>query len=196
MKSSHELRRNAWEQLKLSYWMVFTVCLIVTFVPAGSAIGIIGFIIYGPLLVGMAYYLLDMIESKNDGKKIELILEGFKQSFATSFLAMIFRGFFIMLWSLLLIIPGIVKALAYAMVPYIIAENPEINAMEALEKSEEMMKGHKTELFSLYLSFFGWYILVILTAGIGMFFLLPYIQTSVANFYIELRGKKKVILFD
>ena len=97
---------------------------------------------------------------------------------------------FVFLWSLLFFIPGIIKALAYSMYPYIIADNPEIDAMEALRQSEEMMRGNKTRLLALFVSFIGWFILCIFTAGIGLFFLMPYIQTSVANFYVDLRGPK------
>ena len=97
---------------------------------------------------------------------------------------------FIFLWSLLFVIPGIIKALAYSMHPYIIADNPTIDAMEALRQSEEMMRGNKTRLLALYLSFIGWFILSAFTFGIGFFFLMPYVQTSVTNFYVDLRGPR------
>lgn len=192
MKSSRELRHQAWDQLRKSYWMVLVVTLIVTAIPTASAIAVVGFILMGPLLVGQAIYLIDMIETGSDGKKIELVIEGFKRSFVNSFLAVLLTRIFTFLWSLLFIIPGIIKSLAYAMTPYIIAENPDIDAMKAIEMSQEMMKGHKMELFMLHLSFIGWYILGMITFGVGMFFLLPYVQTAVANFYVELRGKKVV----
>lgn len=192
MKSSRELRHQAWEQLRKSYWMVLVVTLIVTAVPAATSVAVVGFILMGPLLVGQAIYLIDMIETGSDGKKIELVIEGFKRSFVNSFLAVLLTGIFTFLWSLLFIIPGIIKSLAYAMTPYIIAENPEIDAMKAIDMSQEMMKGHKMELFFLHLSFIGWYILGMITFGVGMFFILPYVQTAVANFYVELRGKKVV----
>jgi uncharacterized membrane protein len=193
MKSSRELRHQAWEQLRKSYWMVLVVTLIVTMLPAASSIAVIGFLILGPLLVGQAIYLIDMIDNNTDGSKIELIIEGFKRSFVNSMLASILVGIFTFLWSLLFIIPGIIKFFAYAMTPYIIAENPNIDAMAAIDKSQEMMKGHKMELFMLHLSFIGWYLLAALTFGVGMIFLLPYVKTAEANFYIELRGKKTII---
>lgn len=192
MKSSRELRHQAWEQLRKSYWMVLVVTLIVTAVPTATSVAVVGFILMGPLLVGQAIYLIDMIETGSEGKKIELVIEGFKRSFVNSFLAVLLTGIFTFLWSLLFIIPGIIKSLAYAMTPYIIAENPEIDAMKAIDMSQEMMKGHKMELFFLHLSFIGWYILGVITFGVGMFFILPYVQTAVANFYVELRGKKVV----
>lgn len=94
----------------------------------------------------------------------------------------------IALWSLLLIIPGIIKSFAYAMTPYIIVEHPEYSASEAISKSEKMMRGHKGELFMLMLSFLGWYILCLLTLGIGFFWLEPYVQCAIAAFYNDLKG--------
>lgn len=192
MKSSRELRHQAWDQLRKSYWMVFVVTLIVSLIPAGSSIAIVGFVIMGPLMVGQAIYLIDMVETGSDGKKIELVIDAFKKSFVNSFLAILLTKIFTMLWSLLFIIPGIIKSFAYAMTPYIIAEDPEIDAMAAIDKSQEMMRGHKMELFLLHLSFIGWYLLAGLTFGVGFIFLLPYVKTAEANFYVELRGKKVV----
>lgn len=192
MLSNRELRRNAWDQLRKSYWMVLIVTLIVSALPAASSIAAIGFVIAGPLLVGQAIYLIDMIENQTDGKKIELVIEGFKRSFINSFVATLLVGLFTFLWSLLLIIPGIIKALAYSMTPYIIADEPDIDAFVAIRKSQEMMNGHKMELFTLILSFLGWFLLGMLTFGVGMFFVMPYFQTTLANFYLELRGKKSV----
>lgn len=192
MKSSRELRHQAWEQLRKSYWMVFVVTLIVALIPAGSSFALVGFVIMGPLMVGQAIYLIDMVETGSDGKKIELVIDAFKKSFVNSFLAILLTKIFTMLWSLLFIIPGIIKSFAYAMTPYIIADDPEIDAMAAIDKSQEMMRGHKMELFLLHLSFIGWYLLAGLTFGVGMIFLLPYVKTAEANFYVELRGKKVV----
>jgi uncharacterized membrane protein len=172
--------------------MVFVVTLIVALIPAGSSIAIVGFVVMGPLMVGQAIYLIDMVETGSDGKKIELVIDAFKKSFVNSFLAILLTTIFTMLWSLLFIIPGIIKSFPYAMTPYIIAEDPEIDAMAAIDKSQEMMRGHKMELFLLYLSFIGWYLLAGLTFGVGMIFLLPYVKTAEANFCVELRGKKVV----
>jgi len=188
--SSHEFRALAREQMKNRYWMVFIASLVVAAVSAGTSAVAVGFLLVGPLSVGLSYYLLDFIENKNNGDKFELLIEGLKKSLVNSIVAGLLNMVFVFLWSLLFIIPGIIKALAYSMYPYIIADNPEIDAMEALKQSEEMMRGNKTRLLALFVSFIGWFILCIFTAGIGLFFLMPYIQTSVANFYVDLRGPK------
>lgn len=94
---------------------------------------------------------------------------------------------YILLWSLLLVIPGIVKAYAYRFVPYILAEDPNISAHEAITLSMEMTQGHKFDLFVLDLSFFGWYLLGALTFGLGNVFINPYVDATIAQAYVVLR---------
>ena len=96
------------------------------------------------------------------------------------------------LWTLLLVIPGIIKAFAYAMTPYILEENPELSTTEAIHRSRMMMKGHKFDLFWLYLSFIGWGILSVFTLFIGLLWLYPYMQTAVASFYEEVKEQYAV----
>lgn len=100
----------------------------------------------------------------------------------------------IMLWCLLLFIPGIVMSFAYALTPYILQEQPELSAWEASSRSREMMKGHKFDLFYLYLSFIGWFILSILTCGVGFIWLIPYMQMTVAAFYEDLKAETTIVL--
>ncbi|WP_411680612.1 DUF975 family protein [Clostridium thailandense] len=94
---------------------------------------------------------------------------------------------FILLWTLLLIIPGIIKSYAYRMVPYILADNPNIGVQEAITLSNEMTKGHKFDMFVLDLSFIGWYILGALALGIGVLFVMPYENATNAELYLVLR---------
>ena len=96
---------------------------------------------------------------------------------------------FTFLWSLLLIIPGIIKAYSYAMTPYILEEHPELTANQAIDRSRAMMKGHKFDLFWLHLSFIGWFLLALLSLGIGYFWLAPYIDTAQAAFYQDLKAE-------
>jgi len=94
---------------------------------------------------------------------------------------------YVFLWSLLLFVPGIIKSYSYAMTFFIANDNPELSADECIEKSMAMMEGHKFDLFLLDLSFIGWGILALFTCGIGFLWLVPYIQTSHAVFYEELK---------
>ncbi len=93
----------------------------------------------------------------------------------------------ILLWTLLFIIPGIVKGYAYCMVPYILADNPYLSPKRAIELSNQMTMGHKGEIFVLELSFLGWYLLGALACGIGVVFVNPYHDSTLAELYIHLR---------
>lgn len=97
----------------------------------------------------------------------------------------------ITLWSCLFLIPGIIAAYRYHMAPYILADNNTTGILEAIKLSSQMMKRKKKKLFCLQLSFIGWFLLSILTFGIGFLWLLPYMQSSYAAFYIELSGQNK-----
>lgn len=102
--------------------------------------------------------------------------------------AMLLMSIFQMLWTCLFIIPGIVKFFSYAMTPYIVEEHPELSANDAIDRSRAMMRGHKFDLFYLYLSFIGWFLLSLLTCGIGLLWLIPYVQASEAAFYQEVKA--------
>ncbi|NKE07362.1 DUF975 family protein [Mesobacillus selenatarsenatis] len=95
-------------------------------------------------------------------------------------------GIFTMLWALLLIIPGIIKGLSYSQVFFLLRDNPELSALEAITESKVRMKGYKWKYFLMNLSFIGWAFIAIFTLGIGFLWLTPYISTANATFYNEL----------
>jgi uncharacterized membrane protein len=94
---------------------------------------------------------------------------------------------FILLWMLLLIVPGVVAMLSYSMTFWILADDPDAGPLEALSRSKALMRGHRWQFFRLYWRFFGWFVLSLLTLGIGLFWLLPYVMMSSAEFYRQLR---------
>lgn len=102
---------------------------------------------------------------------------------------MILSTIYIFLWTLLLIIPGIIKSYSYALTPYILVEHPEMSANEAIEESMRLMDGHKFDMFYLQLSFIGWAILSILSLGLGFFWLIPYQMTAQAAFYRDIKNE-------
>ena len=106
-------------------------------------------------------------------------------AFCTNFLA----GLLVFLWSLLLIVPGIIKACAYSQAMYILADDPALGSWEAIRRSKEMMQGHKMEYFLLCMSFYGWALLGAFTFGILYIWLIPYMQTTYANYYKSLKGE-------
>ena len=105
----------------------------------------------------------------------------------------VLRSIFVWLWSLLLVIPGIIAIYRYAMMPYLMAEFPDLGALDAMRESKRLMQGNKWRLFCLELSFIGWYLLSILTLGIGLLWLLPYVSASRAAFYLEITGRANQI---
>ncbi|WP_281426824.1 DUF975 family protein [Paenibacillus solanacearum] len=127
------------------------------------------------------------------GQEVSLgmILEYFTNGrYAKAIIMYLLMGIYLVLWTLLLIIPGIIKGFSYAMTPFILIEDPQLTVNEAITRSREMMDGHKWELFCLYLSFIGWFLLSIVTLGIGMLWLIPYVETSLCHFYLKLKEKQ------
>jgi len=147
---------------------------------AAGALSLVNLILGGVIQVGYADYLL-----KQHDREIHSTKDIFSKFdyFAQGFLQLLLRNIFTALWTLLFIIPGIVKSFAYAMTPFIMAENPDMSAKEAIKLSQEKMMGHKGELFWLGLTFFGWSLLATLTGGIGYIFLNPYMNAAYAAFY-------------
>ena len=145
----------------------------------------------GPLTIGLDNaFLRLLIGGENDilGNTFKIATKNYWHKVWGNFL----MGLFIFLWSLLFVIPGIIKIFSYAMTPYILEEHPELSANEAIDHSRAMMKGHKFDLFWLYLSFIGWFILCFFTLGIGILWLVPYVQTSVAAFYEDVKADYEV----
>jgi len=145
---------------------------------------LVSFIISGPLCLGIAIIFLKL--SREEDYSIGNLFKGF-DNFFTSLIAYILVFVFIVLWALLLIIPGMVAAFSYSLTFFIIADNPDISAHEAILKSKELMRGHKGELFSLFISFFGWIILSIVTFGVAFLWVFPYLNVSFALFYKKLK---------
>jgi uncharacterized membrane protein len=186
LKFNSDLRSDAREQLREKWGGAILACVLYSIITGstGAAGGIITLIVGGPLELGLAGYFL-MI-TRQHSPQMEHLFKGFR-NFERALVFYIVRTVFIVLWSLLFIIPGIIAALRYSMAAYILYDNPEISGMEALERSKEMMDGRKGKLFGLYLSFIGWAILCIFTLGIGFLWLYPYIKASEANFYEEVK---------
>lgn len=117
--------------------------------------------------------------------------EGFNDFWA-AFKVNFFVGLFTFLWSLLFVIPGIIKAYSYSMSMYILAENKGKAALECINESKAMTNGHKMDLFVLSLSFIGWLLLCGITFGIAYIWVGPYIQATLANAYKLLKGEPEV----
>ncbi|MEA1987297.1 MAG: DUF975 family protein [Candidatus Marinimicrobia bacterium] len=193
-----EITKHAREMLK-GNWLLSILVTIAYFViligvsvilqKIHIALGQIGtLIIAGPLALGFAVFSLSV--SRKNELEFGQLFAGFS-NFLTAFLANLLMAIFVILWMLLLIVPGIIKGLAYSMTYFILVDNKDMKALEAITKSKEMMQGHKFELFCLQLRFVGWGMLAILTLGIGFLWLFPYMQVSYAKFYDDLKATQK-----
>lgn len=142
--------------------------------------------VWNPLQVGCQKFFLNC--SGSDAK-VKDVLFAFKNGYGKACLIMLVRYICTLLWSLLLIIPGIVKTYEYMMIPYILADNPGITRKEAFAKSKEMMKGQKWNAFVLDLSFIGWILLSVITFGLlDIFYVAPYMNLTRAQLYYTLKN--------
>ena len=155
--------------------------------------GFAAFLLGGVLQMGYADFLL----KQHDGKETVFndLFSKFDY-FGTGFAQRFLRSLYTFLWSLLFIIPGIIKGYAYAMTPFILAEHPELTASQAIRLSEDLMDGHKADLFVLDLSFIGWNILVTLTWNLGNIALNPYKNAAHAAFYRQLQAEKQYTSYE
>ncbi len=184
------LMRQAKDTLK-GKWGLAIGTLIIYMIITGSIGGIpkigglISLFIGGPFSLGLAIFSLSL--ARNREAKVEQIFEGFN-NFVSALSTYLLILLFVVLWALLLIVPGIIAGLSYSMSFYILAENPSMAAMDVLRKSKTMMNGYKLKLFYLCLRFLGLALLCILTLGIGFFWLIPYVHVCSAKFYDDIKG--------
>ena len=142
-------------------------------------------LVSGAIIVGFMGFFLGI--AQEGSARLELLFIGFRR-FWKSFAAYFFTTLFIFLWSLLFIIPGIIAAFRYAMTFFIVADDESCGPLEAIGRSKEMMKGNKWKFFCLHWRFFGWALLASLfTLGIGWLWLVPYMQTTFAKFYEDVK---------
>lgn len=180
-----QLKAMAKEQIKGNIGILFVIALITALIGgilgAVPGIGSIASFVISPVLsLAMCAIYLNLV----NGQKPEIgdLFSKFNQ-LVPALVANLLVGLFTALWMLLLIIPGIIKSISYSMTFYILAENPELSGIEAINRSKAMMEGHKMEYFILQLSFIGWILLGAITFGIAYIWVLPYMQATTTNFY-------------
>ena len=210
MKSSRELKQLAKAQIRGHFLMLLVVTLVailivnavasilsVIGVPIGAILGciviglplcpIVGYAlsaVAAPFHVGLIRVYTNMV---NNGAEpsFSVFFSPWKDKWFNMMLASFLVNLYTYLWGLLFIIPGIVKSYAYSQTFYILAENPNLSASEAISISKEMMDGYKTDLFWLDLTFIGWRLLEIITCGLVSIWVTPFYNTTRANFYNE-----------
>lgn len=141
-----------------------------------------------PLNIGVAQNVLAWSRGE-DVNKWKVLFGGFNSAkiFFKQVGVVVLNTILCALWAILLVVPGIIKGLAYSMYPYVLRDEPDLSVWQTLKKSEAIMKGYKGKLFLMYLSFVGWFILGAFTFGILYIWLTPYIMTSTVKFYDDVR---------
>ncbi len=139
-----------------------------------------------PISWGLACFFLGI--SRDEEVTNATLFDGFKE-YGRIFITLLLQNIYTLLWTLLLIVPGIIKYYSYAMTPFVLKDNPEMSGNAAIEESMKIMQGKKMDLFLLQLSFIGWGILACLTLGIGFLFLIPYMETAMAHFYEDAKNE-------
>lgn len=171
-------------------WMTaLAACLLIGLIgaAAGSILpGLGALLVIGPLEYGQAYLFL---KQARDGQKMQLgdMFRGFQDDFGGTFLIGLMTGIFTFLWSMLFVIPGIVKYYSYSMAYYVKLDHPEYGWKACIDESRRIMNGHKLEKFVLDLSFIGWIIVGSLCLGVGTLWVTPYMAATEAYFYEYVR---------
>ena len=218
MWNRQQVKEQAKQIMKRNYWKMFVVALIagilsgdyvtviqtvqdfapdvvlpsmfssiLSFVSMGSIVGLLFSIFIGNVIVvGKNGYFI-----KNHDVNPELgeIFSGFKGNYLNVVKIMFLMDLKTLLWLFLFIVPGVIKAYEYSMIPYLLAENPNLSASEAFSLSKQMTTGQKADLFVLDLSFLGWIILGALCCGIGLLFVQPYPEATKAEVYLILKQR-------
>lgn len=205
-----ELKARAKETLKDKYWYAFGFAILVSILigiaqaisqipsqlnPGNTGLltltAILGiavslFVVF-PISVGSNRFFINI--AKGNNPDVNDLLYVYKNGFMNTVLVLLLEGVYIFLWSLLFVIPGIIKTYQYMMIEYMLAENPNMSNKRAFEITKATMTGDKWKAFVLGLSFIGWILLSIITFGIGFLFLAPYVETTMAHYYLELKNK-------
>lgn len=196
MTSNAELRARARQQLGgnifSTNWLIGVLVVLIV----GAIFSVVSFtvvgplILWGPLTVGANFVFLSLVRGKSKADLLE-VFNGFRQTDAlvNRILTGLLVNVFTFLWSLLFVIPGIVKMYSYSMATYISADHPDWEWKQCIDASKKVMFGKKGKLFCLDLSFIGWMIVGSLAFGIGTLWVSAYIESAHANFYEDIKAE-------
>ena len=190
MKQAREALSGRWDMAVGSFFLYMPIVLALVYGPmqypllrlsGGMAILLVG----GTFMMGITTFSLAI--ARKEEANLEMFFSGFNY-FVKALVLFLLMLLFVFLWTLLLIIPGIIAAFSYSLVFYIMTDDPNIGAMEAIDKSKKMMYGYKWKFFCLCLRFVGWILLGILTLGIGFLWIIPYLSVCYAKFYEDIKA--------
>ncbi len=180
-----EIKQKAKAALKGHWFANIVVLVLMVLITAVLDLTYVGALLSGLVMFGSAAFYLELVKTKK--AKVGAFFGGMFKKFFKRWGATLLISLYTCLWTLLFIIPGLVKSYSYAMTPYIMMEKPDMGINDAITKSRQMMKGHKWKLFCLDLSFTGWMLLSIVTLGIALVYVWPYYSAARAQFYKEVK---------
>lgn len=189
MKSAKEYRQIARESLKGNWGAAIGAVIVYGLMLSALSFTAVGAIVLGgALMCGLAYVFMMTIREKK--VTFENLFEGFKKpGFSATIGLNVKTAIFILLWSMLFCIPGIIAVYKYSMAPYILMDHPEMTGGEAITASKNLMNGKKWKLFCVEFSFIGWCLLGTLTFGIAYIWIAPYMQATFAAFYEDIKDE-------
>ena len=189
MAQAREILTGNWGKAILFYILFCLLIVGIQLIPFIG--GIVGLILVGAFQLGLVVFYLSL--ARRGSVEYGMMFRGFR-SFGNALGASLLIGAFVFLWSLLLIVPGIIARIAYSQTFYLLADDKTLGPLEAIRKSKQLMNGYKWKFFCLVLRFLGWSILCVLTLGIGFIFLWPYMCVSYARFYDDLAAARASLI--
>ncbi len=188
IKTRAELKLQAKQRLGDDWFNAIIIFLLFLLLFSVATASFIGSIIFsGVLFYGLNAYFLELIRKQETS--FNQLFSGFAY-FVQTLLIYLLSALYIFLWCLLLIVPGIMKAFSYSMTYFILKDNPNMEAGQVIDASSALMQGHRWRLFVLGLSFFWWFMLCTITAGIALVYVGPYMSATLAGFYQDLLDNK------
>lgn len=192
MVSNAQIRKQARQMLGGGIFQQQWLFALIVSLIAGAILGVssvVVLIVCGIIMLGEAKYYLQCSRQEIAVDKIEVLFDGIKDEIGQNILLGVLVSLYVFLWSLLLVIPGIIKSYAYSMAFYLKVDHPEYTAKQAIKESEQLMYGHKMQLFLLDLSFVGWIIVGAFCFGVGTLWVTAYQKSARVQFYRNLIGE-------
>ncbi len=188
MLQAREALQGQWGSAVAATLIYLVLTGVISAVPRVGWIGAL--IVDGPLVLGFNVFFLRL--ARREEPHLAGLFEGF-QRFPQALATYLWLIFFLFLWFLLLIIPGIVAALSYSQTFFLMADDPKLSGREALRKSRALMFGNRWKLFCLFCRFIGWFLLGAITLGLAFLWIIPYLQTALAGFYEDLKAAQETV---
>lgn len=192
MVSNAQIRKQARQMLGGGIFQQQWLFALIVSLIAGAILGVssvVVLIVCGIIMLGEAKYYLQCSRQEIAVDKIEVLFDGIKDEIGQNILLGVLVSLYVFLWSLLLVIPGIIKSYAYSMAFYLKVDHPEYTAKQAIKESEQLMYGHKMQLFLLDLSFVGWIIVGAFCFCVGTLWVTAYQKSARVQFYRNLIGE-------